>query len=47
MERADQVTLYSPCNYVFVILVISHFGSDERLLVLIVQFPGNCLTFCP
>ena len=29
----------------FVVLVISRFGFDDRLLVLIVPVPGHCLPF--
>ena len=30
---------------VFVDLIIPHFGSEDRVLVLIVQIPGHCLPF--
>ena len=32
----------SPCN-LFVILVLSHFGCDSSILILIVPEPGHCL----
>ena len=29
----------------FLVLVISHFGSEGRVLVMIVSVPGHCLPF--
>ena len=36
--------MYSLC-YVFVALVVSHFGYKGRTLVLIASVPGHCLPF--
>ena len=39
-----QFTIRSLC-IMFVVLVIFHFGFDDRILVLVVPVPGHCLSF--
>ena len=47
-ERAAHSVYRSLCILTYqliVILVISHFGSEGRALVLIESVPGHCLSF--
>ena len=44
-ELFTQLTVGSLCNCLFVIIVISHFGFEGKILVLIAPVPGLCSPF--
>ena len=45
-ELFTRLTVWSPYDLsnLFILLVISHFGFEDRILVLIVPVPGQCLS---